>query len=52
MQNDAACKVVGIGAIKIKMFNGVIRTLTEVRHVPNLKKNSISLGTLHTLGHT
>ena len=30
MGNDATCKVVGIGIIKIKMFDNVVRTLREV----------------------
>ncbi|KAK4388608.1 Retrovirus-related Pol polyprotein from transposon TNT 1-94 [Sesamum angolense] len=34
----------------IKMYNGTIRTLSDVRHIPNLKKNLISLGTLHKNG--
>ena len=46
MGNVASCKVVGIGNIKIKMFDGVVRTLGDVRHVPDLSKNLISLGTL------
>ena len=46
MGNDASCKVAGIGNIKIKMFDGVVRTLGDVRHVPDLNKNLISLGTL------
>ena len=50
MGNDATCKVVGIGKVQIKMFDGVVRTLSEVRHVPNLKKNLISLGTLDKNG--
>ena len=33
------------------MFDGVIRTLTYVRHVPELKKNLISLGVLDSCGH-
>ena len=33
------------------MFDGVIRTLTGVRHVPKLKKNLISLGVLDSCGH-
>ena len=33
------------------MFDGVIRTLTDVRHVPELKKNLISLGALNSCGH-
>ena len=28
------------------MFDGVVRTLGDVRHVPNLKRNLISLSTL------
>ena len=33
------------------MFDGVIRTLTDVRHVLELKKNLISLGVLDSCGH-
>ena len=33
MGNDAPCKIIGIGSVKIKMHNGVVRTLTEVRHL-------------------
>ncbi|OIT20840.1 hypothetical protein A4A49_59721, partial [Nicotiana attenuata] len=32
------------------MHDGVVRTLTDVRYVPKLKKNLISLGTLESLG--
>ncbi|KAH9750670.1 hypothetical protein KPL71_013960 [Citrus sinensis] len=34
------------GSIKIKMFDGVMRTLHGVRHAPKLKRNMISLGML------
>ncbi|PHT53674.1 hypothetical protein CQW23_08136 [Capsicum baccatum] len=50
MGNDAQCKVVGKGTIKIKTHDGVVRTLTSVRHVPDLKRNLISLGTLESQG--
>ena len=46
MGNDASCRAVEIGSIKVNMFDGVIRMLCDVRHVPNLRKNLISLGTL------
>ncbi|GJS54946.1 retrovirus-related pol polyprotein from transposon TNT 1-94 [Tanacetum coccineum] len=36
--------------IQINMFDGTVRTLTDVRHVPELKKNLISLGTLDSIG--
>ncbi|GJW75669.1 hypothetical protein Tco_0135039 [Tanacetum coccineum] len=32
------------------MHDGVVRTLTDVRHVPDLKKNLISLGVLDSKG--
>ena len=51
MGNDAACKVVGIGIIKIKMFDNVVRTLGEARHVLEVKKNLISLETLDSNGY-
>ena len=46
MGNNAPRKIVGIGTVIIKMFDGVVRTLGDVRHVPDLKKNLISLSTL------
>ncbi|KAK3037671.1 hypothetical protein RJ639_030615 [Escallonia herrerae] len=49
MGNDAVCKVMGICIIKIKMFDGIVRTLGDVRYIPDLKKNLISLGTLDSI---
>ncbi|KAL5541933.1 hypothetical protein UlMin_009643 [Ulmus minor] len=37
----------GRSNIKIKMFDGVVRTLKDVRFVPSLKKNLVSLGQLY-----
>ncbi|KAK3026865.1 hypothetical protein RJ639_041992 [Escallonia herrerae] len=39
----------GRGTIKIKMFDGIVRTLGDVRYIPDLKKNLISLGTLNSI---
>ena len=50
MGNDAACTVKGKCTIQIKTHDGVIRSLTNVRHVPDLRRNLISLGTLESLG--
>ncbi|KAH9704396.1 hypothetical protein KPL70_011449 [Citrus sinensis] len=44
MGDDHALEIAGIGTIKIKMFDGTIRTIGEVRHVNGLKKNLLSLG--------
>ncbi|KAG8479391.1 hypothetical protein CXB51_029115 [Gossypium anomalum] len=48
MGNDNACKTVGIGSIQLKNQDGSIRVLTDVLHVPNLKKNLILLGALES----
>ncbi|GJX46602.1 hypothetical protein Tco_0271792 [Tanacetum coccineum] len=50
MGNDSPCKVIGIGTIQIRMHDGVVRTLTDVHHVPDLKKNLILLGVLDSKG--
>ena len=52
MSNDATCLVIGIGIVKIMMFDGVVRILSNVRHVPDLRKNLISLGVLDNLGYS
>ena len=44
--NDGACQMDGIGTVRIKMFNGVVRELTEVRYVPQMKKKTSSLGVM------
>ena len=51
MGDDSACKVAGIGSIQIKMFDGTIRTLTDVRFIPNMKRNLISLSALDDKGY-
>ncbi|KAH9782974.1 hypothetical protein KPL71_009140 [Citrus sinensis] len=50
MGNDHALEIAGIGTIKIKMFDGTIRTIGEVRHVNGLKKNLLSLGQIDNHG--
>ena len=51
MGNYISCKVVGIGSIQIKMFDGTVKILTDVRHVPKIRKNLIYLGFLDTGGY-
>ncbi|KAG8472618.1 hypothetical protein CXB51_034307 [Gossypium anomalum] len=50
MGNDSSSKVIGIGIVKIKMHDGMIRTLSDVRYVPDLRKNLISLSILDLKG--
>jgi hypothetical protein len=51
MGDNSPCTVVGMGTVQIKMFDGIVRTLTEVRHVPSMSRNLISLSTLDTKGY-
>ena len=48
--NNMPCKTVGIRSIKIRTHDGIVRTLNNVHHIPELKKNLISLGTLDSNG--
>ena len=36
MGNNTTCKVVGVGSVKMRMFDGMVRALTDVRYVPGL----------------
>ena len=36
--------------VRIKMFDGVVRDLTNVRYVPQMKKNIISVGVVESKG--
>ncbi|KAG8492784.1 hypothetical protein CXB51_010266 [Gossypium anomalum] len=51
MGNNASCKIEGVGTIKVKMFDGVVKTLSDIRHVPELKRNLISLSTIDSKGY-
>jgi len=50
MGDDHSCNVKGIGTVRIKIFDGIVRELKEVKYVPQLKSNIISVGALETLG--
>ena len=50
MGDDHQCKVEGIRTVRFRMFDWMVRELNEVRYVPQLKKNLISVGVLKTLG--
>ncbi|PHT29637.1 hypothetical protein CQW23_30769 [Capsicum baccatum] len=48
--NNVACKIIGKGVVRNKMHDGIVRTLRNIRSVPELMKNLIYLGTLESLG--
>lgn len=47
--NSKACKVLGQGTMRLKVYNGQEFLLTRVGYVPELKKSLISLGILDQL---
>ena len=51
MGNDHSLEIAGIGTIKIKIFDGIIRIIGAVRHVNGLKKNLLSLGQMNSHGY-
>ncbi|KAE8667838.1 hypothetical protein F3Y22_tig00112368pilonHSYRG00011 [Hibiscus syriacus] len=40
--NDYALEIIGVGTIKLKMYDGIIKVVRDVRHVKGLKKNLLS----------
>ncbi|XP_073136985.1 uncharacterized protein [Henckelia pumila] len=48
--NNQSCKISGIGSIKLRMWDGSIKILTDVRYISDLKRNLIYLGTLDHKG--
>lgn len=49
--NDQPCDIIGKGVVKIKL-NGSVWELKNVRHIPDLTKNLISVGQLASDGYT
>ena len=44
------CQIEKIGIVRIKLFYAMVRELKDVRYIPQLKKNLISVGALETQG--
>ena len=50
--NNKCCEVKGVKAVRIKMHDRVERVFQQVRYIPGLKRNLISLGTLDINGYS
>lgn len=48
--NNITCVTIETQKIKSKLHDGMVRTLSKVRHIPDLRKNLISLSILHSNG--
>ena len=51
LANGSALDVVGMGDVQILLPNGSIWLLEKVRHIPELRRNLISVGQLDDEGH-
>ncbi|KAI8567508.1 hypothetical protein RHMOL_Rhmol02G0128200 [Rhododendron molle] len=52
MANGSRNRVVGTGMVKFRLLNGRFVMLSDVRHVPGVKRNLISLGVLDGKGYS
>ncbi|GKF16121.1 retrovirus-related pol polyprotein from transposon TNT 1-94, partial [Tanacetum coccineum] len=50
--DNRACAIMGIGKVRVQMKDGSSFVLENVRDIPELKRNLISLGTLDREGYT
>jgi hypothetical protein len=48
--DESPLEISRIGSVQIKVHDGTFKTLTNVRYVPTMKRNLISLGTLEAMG--
>jgi hypothetical protein len=51
MGDNTMCEVIGYGSAQFRMHDGMIHTLTNVRHIPTMSRNLISLSTLDLKGY-
>nr|CAD1842820.1 unnamed protein product [Ananas comosus var. bracteatus] len=51
MGNNSTRRTVGVGSVRLRMYDGMVRVLENVRHVPDLKKGLISLSELDNKGY-
>ena len=51
LTDDSTLDVVGMGDVQILLPNGSVWLLEKVRHIPDLRRNLISVGQLDDEGH-
>ena len=51
LADDEPLKIVGKGDVRVKTRNGLVWKLQNVRHIPSLKRNLISVGQLDDEGY-
>jgi len=51
MGNGDRCEVAGVGSVRLRTHDGLVKVLSDVRHVPKASKNLISVGSLTAKGY-
>lgn len=51
MGNNTMCRVISLGNVKLRLHDESVLEVKQVRHVPDLKRNLISLGMLDQMGY-
>ena len=52
MGNNNTCRTEGIGTIQLRLHDGTVKNVKEVRFIPDMKTNLISLGALEASRYT
>lgn len=50
--NNQVCYIKGIGTVRLIMQDGSVKVLSDVRYIPDVKRNLISLGLLERKGRS
>ena len=50
MRDGQTCRLVSKGTVRIGMYDGTLRELKEVKYIPSMTKNIISVGPLEVKG--
>ena len=50
MDNNTTYPVIGVGDVRIKMFDGIVRMVFNVRYVPAPRKSLLSLEKFYKQG--
>lgn len=52
LADDKPLKIMGKGGVRVKLLNGTMRKLKNVRYILGLKRNLISIGQLDEKGYS
>jgi hypothetical protein len=51
LEDGSTLSVVGVGAVRFRMWDGMIRTVIDVRYVPGVRRSLVLLSELDSRGY-